>query len=90
MISNSINQNLILDDNQLLYKDSFGNKLKVDKTGYNFGNINFKNYISEILDFLNNKIMLNTPCGPSSAGCSSTASALYLKKINDELQNINK
>ena len=90
MISNSTKQNLTFDDDKLFYKDSFGNKFTIDKEGYKLGNINFKTYITKILDFLGNNIMLNTPMGVSAPGCTSTPSGTQLQQIKTELENINK
>lgn len=89
-INNSIDQNLILSDNSLIYQDGNKNKLTIDSKGYSLGNINFQNYITEILDFINNQIVLNTPMGPSAPGVSSTTSGASLIKIKEELENINK
>ena len=90
LISNSTKQNLIFDNNKLFYKDSFGNKFTIDKEGYKLGNINFKEYITKILDFLGNKIVLLTSMGPSSPGCSASTSGPELQQIKTELENINK
>lgn len=90
LISNSTKQNLTFDDDKLFYKDSFGNKFTIDKEGYKLGNINFKTYITKILDFLGNSIILNTPMGPTSPGCTSTPSGTQLQQIKTELENINK
>lgn len=90
LISNSLEQNLSLDDEKLFYKDKHGNKLTIDAEGYKLGNINFKEYITKILDFLGNKIILNTSMGPSAPGCSSTTSGTELQQIKTELENINK
>ena len=64
--------------------------MTIDAEGYKLGNINFKEYITKILDFLGNKIILNTSMGPSAPGCSSTTSGIELQQIKTELENINK
>lgn len=87
-ICNSQKQNLIIKDNQFIYKDGV-NKFTIDKDGYKLGNINFKDYIKEILDYLNTKITLLTPMGPTTPGAQSGPSASILKMLIQKIEKIN-
>lgn len=89
-INNQEGQGILIDDDNFYYVDKFKNKFIIDKEGYKIGNINFKEYIQKILDFLGNNLILNTPCGPSGPGCMSTASSFQLQQLKTELNNINK
>lgn len=84
----SRNQTLTIKDKELIYKDGT-NTFKIDESGYNLGNINFKNYIIEILDFLGNDAMLLTSCGPSSAGMLVTSAAPKLELLRQKIEQIN-
>lgn len=81
-------QKFTLTDKELLYKDGT-NTFKIDKSGYNFGNINFKDYITEILDFLGNDLMLLTPMGPTSPGTMASTAAPKLVQLKTKLSKIN-
>lgn len=84
----SKDQKLTLKDKELVYKDGT-NTIKVDNKGYTFGNINFKDYITEILDFLGNDIVLLTSMGPTTAGCMASTSAAKLTQLKQKISNIN-
>lgn len=84
----SKNQKLTIKDKELLYEDG-KNKFKIDDSGYNLGKINFEKYITKILDFLGNDIMLLTPCGPSSPGTMTSSAAPKLTQLKQELAQIN-
>lgn len=81
-------QKLTFSDKKLEYTDGT-NSFVIDDSGYNFGNINFKDYITEILDFLGNDIILLTSMGPTSKGCASSPSGAQLNQLKQKLENIN-
>lgn len=85
----SKDQKLVLTEKSLVYTDGT-NTVTIDDSGYNFGNINFQDYITEILDFLGNDIILLTSCGPTSAGCMTSPSSSKLIKLKQKLEQINK
>ena len=85
----SKNQNLTLKDKEFVYKDG-KNILKIDNSGYTFGNLEIPTFLTEILDFLGNDAMLLSPMGPTSMGMMSTSAAPKLTKLKQKLQNINK
>lgn len=89
VISLNKDQNLILKDKSFVYTDG-NNTFKIDNSGYNLGNINFKDYITEILDFLGNDLVLLTSMGPTSSGCMTSTSAPKLTKLKQKLAQINK
>lgn len=82
-------QKFTIKDKELIYTDGT-NTFKIDDSGYNLGNINFEKYLTKILDFLNNNIILLTSYGPTSAGCASTPSSSQLNQLKQELSQINK
>lgn len=84
----SKDQKLTIKDKELLYEDGT-NKFKIDNSGYNFGSINFKDYITKILDFLGNDIILLTSMGPTSPGCMASSAAPKLTQLKQELAQIN-
>lgn len=84
----SKDQKLTLEDKKLTYVDGT-NTVKIDDSGYNLGKINFKDYITEILDFLGNDIILLTSMGPTSAGCMASPSGAKLTKLKQKLAQIN-
>lgn len=84
----SKNQKLVLKDKEFIYEDGT-NTFKIDKSGYNLGKINFEKYITKILDFLGNDLMLLTPCGPSSPGTMSSSAGPKLMQLKQELSQIN-
>lgn len=90
LITNTSKQNIKIDDNGFDYKDGLGNKFKLNKDGYILGNINFEKYITEILDFLGNDIILNTSTGPTGPGCMATSSGQKLQQLQQKIKNINK
>lgn len=85
----SKDQKLTLKNKEFLYEDG-KNKFKIDDSGYNLGSINFEKYITKILDFLGNDIMLLTPMGPTSPGCMASSAAPKLSQLKQELSQINK
>ena len=89
LITNTSKQNIRIDDNGFDYKDGLSNKLKINKDGYILGNINFRDYINEILDFLGNDISLNTQMGPTAPGCSTTTAGAKLMELIQKIHNIN-
>lgn len=84
----SKDQKLTIKDKELLYEDG-KNKFKIDDSGYNLGKINFKDYITKILDFLGNDIILLTSMGPTSPGCMASSAASKLTQLKQELSQIN-
>lgn len=90
LITNTSKQNIKIDDDGFDYKDGLGNKFKLNKDGYILGNINFEKYITEILDFLGNDIILNTSTGPTGPGCMATSSGQKLQQLQQKIKNINK
>lgn len=84
----SKDQKLTIKDKELLYEDG-KNKFKIDDSGYNLGKINFEKYLTKILDFLGNDLMLLTPCGPSSPGTMASSAGPKLTQLKQELSQIN-
>ena len=81
-------QKLTIKNKELLYEDG-KNKFKIDDSGYNLGKINFKDYVTKVLDFLGNDIILLTSMGPTSPGCMASSAASKLIKLKQELAKIN-
>lgn len=89
IISNGEKQNLILKKDELIYGDSNKNKFTINKDGYSFGKINFEKYLTKILDFLGNDLVLNTAYGPTPPGCQTTSAGASLQQLKTELSQIN-
>lgn len=80
--------NLKIDLNGLTYKDGI-NSFKINKEGYVLGNLNFKDYMLELLNFLNNEAMFMTASGPTLPGISKSTSVILFEEIISKMKNIN-
>ena len=88
-INNGFNKNFKIDRDKFIYKDN-KNTFKIDSSGYNLGNINFEEYFTQILEFLERDLTLNTPMGPTAPGVQPTTAAPKLKQLKQKLKDINK
>ena len=91
LITNTNKQYIKITDKEGLdYKDGLSNRFRINKEGYILGNINFEQYITEILNFLGNDFVLNTTMGPSAPGCMATSAGAKWQMLLQKIKNINK